>query len=152
MNRVLNPSLNPAGLSAAVLALYALGEGIWNVTHHAGAIDPQVIVAAIAAVAALFTRQVVTPVADPKDGAFRPLGPVVEYPSPPVINVSARTARRASQQRAGAAAAPSSLDEERLSYPRHEPMETGFEPAAAAEAQPEPGRPVSSDPRERSAL
>lgn len=75
MNRVLNPSLNPAGLSSAVLALYALGEGIWNVTHHAGAIDPQVIVAAVAAVAALFTRQVVTPVKDPQDGAFRKLVP-----------------------------------------------------------------------------
>lgn len=75
MKRLLSPSLNPTGLTAAVAALWALGTGVWNVVHHHGAIDPQVIVAALASVSALLTRQVVTPVTDPKDGAGRPLGP-----------------------------------------------------------------------------
>lgn len=73
MKRILSPATNPAGLTSLAAALYALGFGIWNVAHHRGAIDPQVIVAALSAVAALFTRQVVTPVADPHDGAGSPL-------------------------------------------------------------------------------
>jgi hypothetical protein len=75
MKRILSPSTNPAGLTSLIAALYALGYGAWNVAHHRGAVDPQVIVAALAAVAALFTRQVVTPVSDPHDGAGRALVP-----------------------------------------------------------------------------
>jgi hypothetical protein len=73
MKRVLSPSTNSAGLTSLIAALYALGYGCWNVAHHRGAVDPQVIVAALSAVAALFTRQVVTPVTSPRDGAGRPL-------------------------------------------------------------------------------
>ncbi len=134
MNRILNPSLNPAGLSSAVLALYALGTGIWNVAHHAGAVDPQVIVAAVAAVAALFTRQVVTPVADPKDGAFRPLMPVS------TVNVSGHDLAKIARSLVPP-----------VGYPLDRPP-TVVENPPAPEPQPEPARPVSSDPRERSAL
>lgn len=132
MNRILNPSLNPAGLSSAALALYALGIGIWNVTHHAGAIDPQVIVAAMAAVAALFTRQVVTPVADPKDGANRPLKPLAAPPAEPSPVTG----------------------EQLLEWAKTFVGQTGYgapdpQPASMTPVLPPP--PVSSDPRERSA-
>jgi hypothetical protein len=46
---------------------------ITNAVHHHGIIDPAVIVAAVGAVAALLARQVVTPVADPRDGNGEPL-------------------------------------------------------------------------------
>jgi hypothetical protein len=45
----------------------------WHVAHHEGVIDPQVVIAAIGAAVFLYTRGRVTPVADPKDGAGRPL-------------------------------------------------------------------------------
>jgi len=73
MKRALSPSLNPAGLTSAGLAVYAAVVMITNAVHHHGVIDPPVIVAAIGAVAALLTRQAVTPVADPKDGNGNPL-------------------------------------------------------------------------------
>lgn len=125
MKRILSPSLNPAGLSSAVLALYALGTGIWNVTHHAGAVDPQVIVAAVAAAAALFTRQVVTPVADPKDGAFRPLLPAEPRATGQQVTEFARSY----------AGQP---------YSPPDPQPESMLPVV-------PPRPPSSDPRERSA-
>lgn len=68
MKRALSPSTNPAGLLSAVAVIYAAVIMIWNVAHHHGAIDPQVIVAAVGAAAALYTRFLVTPVRDPKDG------------------------------------------------------------------------------------
>lgn len=68
MSRLTSPSLNPTGLMAAAGAVYAAVVMITNAYHHKGVIDPQVIVAAVGAVAALLTRQVVTPVADPRDG------------------------------------------------------------------------------------
>jgi hypothetical protein len=92
MKRILSPATNPAGLTAAISALYALGMGIWNVVHHRGAIDPQVIVAAVTAVAALYTRQVVTPVADPHDGAGRALKTAEEHGQEYLIGALARTA------------------------------------------------------------
>jgi hypothetical protein len=66
--RLVSPALNPAGLMAAAGAVYAAAVMITNAVHHHGIIDPAVIVAAVGAVAALLTRQVVTPVADPRDG------------------------------------------------------------------------------------
>jgi hypothetical protein len=68
MKRLASPVLNPTGLMATAGAVYAAAVMIWNATHHHGVIDPAVIVAAVGAVAALLTRQVVTPVADPRDG------------------------------------------------------------------------------------
>lgn len=69
------PARNPAGLAAAGLACYAAGVMIYNAVRHQGLIDPQVIVAAIAALAALGTRQLVTPVADPRGAGGEPLAP-----------------------------------------------------------------------------
>src|SRR6185312_7777821 len=73
MKRLVYPTLNPAGLMAATGTVYAATVMIYNATHHHGVIDPAVIVAAVGAVAALLTRQVVTPVADPRDGNGEPL-------------------------------------------------------------------------------
>ena len=75
MKRVLSPSLNPTGLASALAAIYAAVVMVWNATHHQGVIDPQVIIAALAAAAFLYTRFKVTPVADPHDGNGQPLKP-----------------------------------------------------------------------------
>lgn len=82
--RLLHPKLNPTGLTAAAGAVYAAAAMIYSAYKHGGVISLPVIIAAIGAVAALLTRQVVTPVADPLDGAGRPLVPVPEVPVPPV--------------------------------------------------------------------
>jgi len=68
VKRLVSPTLNPAGLMAAAGTVYAAAVMIYNAMHHHGVIDPAVIVTAVGAVAALLTRQVVTPVADPRDG------------------------------------------------------------------------------------
>ena len=73
MKRALTPVTNPTGLGSAAAAIYAAVVMAWNATHHHGVIDPQVIVAAIAAAAFLYSRMKVTPVADPKDGNGQPL-------------------------------------------------------------------------------
>jgi hypothetical protein len=89
--RVLNPLTNPNGYIAAAGAVVAAAVMIDNAAHHHGVIDPAVIVAAVGAVAALLSRQVVTPVADPKNGAGIKLVPagsvMMTYgtPMPPVI-------------------------------------------------------------------
>lgn len=77
MKRALSPLTNPAGLTAAGMAVYAAVLMITNAVHHHGVIDVPVIVAAVGAVSALYTRQKVTPVADPVDGAGRPLVPAI---------------------------------------------------------------------------
>lgn len=71
--RALNVSTNPAGWLAALGAVFAAATMIYNAMNHHGVIDTSVIVAAIGAVGALLTRQVVTPVSDPKNGAGMPL-------------------------------------------------------------------------------
>lgn len=73
MKRALSPSLNPTGLGSAIAAVYAGVVMILNAVHHQGVIDPQVIIAAIGAVAFLYARFKVTPVADPRDGNGTPL-------------------------------------------------------------------------------
>lgn len=80
--RALNVSTNPAGLLAAAGVIYAAAVMIVNAVNHHGVIDTNVIVAAVGAVAALFTRQAVTPVADPKNGAGVPLVPVTTVTAP----------------------------------------------------------------------
>lgn len=79
--RPLNPSLNAPGYMAAAGAVYAAAVMIYNAYYHHGVISAPVIVAAIGAVTALLTRQVVTPVADPKDGNGNPLV-TAEPPAP----------------------------------------------------------------------
>jgi len=74
--RVLHPFTNPTGYAAAAGAIYAVVVMIYNAHEHHGAISAPVIVAAVAAVTALLTHQVVTPVSDPKDGAGNRLVPV----------------------------------------------------------------------------
>lgn len=71
--RTLHPALNPAGYMAAASAIYAAVTAIYNAYNHHGALSAPVIIAALTAVASLLTRQVVTPVADPKDGNGDPL-------------------------------------------------------------------------------
>ena len=73
VKRALLPSLNPTGLGSAVAAIYAAVVMIANAVSRHGVINPQVIVAALAAVAFLFARSKVTPVADPRDGNGQPL-------------------------------------------------------------------------------
>ena len=68
MPRMLNPLTNPNGYVSAAGAVFAAALMITNALHHHGIIDPPVIVAAVGAVGALFARQKVTPVADPRDG------------------------------------------------------------------------------------
>lgn len=73
MNRLLAPSLNPAGLSAAAAAVYAAALMISHVVSHQAVFSMPVLVAAVSAVLSLATRSVVTPVADPKGADGKPL-------------------------------------------------------------------------------
>jgi hypothetical protein len=75
VTRALSITTNPAGWLAAAGAVYAAAVMIMNAVHGHGIIDTSVIVAAIGAVGALFTRQLVTPVSDPRSGGV-PLVPV----------------------------------------------------------------------------
>ena len=88
VTRMVSPHLNPAGLMATAGAVYAATVMILNAYHGHGVIDPPVIIAAVGAVAALLTRQVVTPVADPKDGNGNPLVPVPAPTVPPTGTVT----------------------------------------------------------------
>jgi hypothetical protein len=80
----LNISTNPTGYMAAASAVYAAAVMIYNAYHHHGVIDVPVIIAAATAVASLLTRQIVTPVAAPRDGAGTPLVPALAAPGPPL--------------------------------------------------------------------
>ena len=75
MKRNLSLTLNPAGLTAAAGAIYAAVAMLYNAHYHHGVINSAVIIAGLAAVAGLLTRQVVTPTADPRDGNGKPLVP-----------------------------------------------------------------------------
>jgi hypothetical protein len=81
--RSLNPATNPAGWLAAAGTVYAAVVMIDNALSHRGVIDTSVIVAAVGAVAALFTRQAVTPVSDPRNASGVPLAPVAAPPVTP---------------------------------------------------------------------
>lgn len=76
LRSLLHPMLNPTGYMAAAGAIYAVAVMVYNAVNHHGIISIPVIVAAIGAVAALFTHQIVTPVKAPKNGAGVPLVPV----------------------------------------------------------------------------
>jgi hypothetical protein len=90
MKRALSPSTNPAGLMAAAAAIWAAVVMVVHAVHGQGVIDPQVLVSAVAAAAALYTRFLVTPVADPRDGNGKPLasvqfatGGIIKQPAAP---------------------------------------------------------------------
>jgi CTP:molybdopterin cytidylyltransferase MocA len=93
MKRILSPSTNATGLTSAIAALYAAAQAIWNAVHHHAAIDPQVIVAALAAAAALYTRFSVTPVKDPRNGAGEPLKTSNQLAADRLAEVFAKGAR-----------------------------------------------------------
>jgi hypothetical protein len=80
--RVLSPKTNPAGLMSAGMAILAAVLAVVNAFRDHGVIDTQVIIAAVGAVAALATRQVVTPVADPKGKSGTPLYPSLTRKEP----------------------------------------------------------------------
>jgi len=82
MPRLLSPFTNPNGYLSAAGAVLAAAVMITNAIHGHGIIDPTVIVAAVAAAGALFARQQVTPVKDPKDGNGSPLLPASAPPAP----------------------------------------------------------------------
>ena len=90
VKRIVSPTLNAPGLMAAAGAVYAATVMILNAYHGHGVIDTNVVIAAVGAVAALLTRQVVTPVADPKDGNGNPLAPVPAPTVPPTGTVTVR--------------------------------------------------------------
>lgn len=75
MPRLLSPFTNPNGYLAAAGAVFAAVVMTMNAVNHHGIIDPPVIVGAVGAVGALFARQQVTPVKDPKDANGNPLVP-----------------------------------------------------------------------------
>jgi hypothetical protein len=81
--RVFNPQTNPPGYLAAASALYAAGTALYNAANHHGAINWNVIFAALLAAASMWARTKVTPVADPQDGAGRPLIPAPQQGVPP---------------------------------------------------------------------
>lgn len=83
--RTINPVTNPAGWLSAAGAVAAAVTMLVNAEEHHGLIDPTVITAAVAAVGALLTRQIVTPVADPKSSTGAPLAPVTATASPPAV-------------------------------------------------------------------
>jgi hypothetical protein len=88
VKRLVSPSLNAPGLMATAGAVYAATVMILNAYHGHGVIDPPVIIAAVGAVAALLTRQVVTPVADPVSAAGVPLVPAPTAVLPPVVSIT----------------------------------------------------------------
>jgi hypothetical protein len=71
--RFASPLTNPNGYLAAAGAVLAAVIMIDNAAHGHGVIDATVIVSAVGAVAALASRQYVTPVKDPRDGNGNPL-------------------------------------------------------------------------------
>lgn len=75
MKRLLTPALNMPGLIAAIAAIYAIVQAAANTAGHGSVLTAPVIVAAIGAGLAAYTRTQVTPVADPRDGNSKPLTP-----------------------------------------------------------------------------
>jgi len=79
--RMVNPLTNPNGYLAAAGAVLGVAVMVDNAVHHHGVIDTTVVISMLGAVGALFARQYVTPVRDPKDGNGAALAPAL----PPVI-------------------------------------------------------------------
>ena len=83
MNRLLAPSLNAPGLSAALAAVAGAVLMLVHVVQHQAVFDPSIAVAGGSAVLFLLNRHVVTPVDDPRGKDGKPLIPV-----PPTATVS----------------------------------------------------------------
>jgi hypothetical protein len=87
LTRLLTPSKNAPGLSAALALTYALVQAI---AYHKPFGSPLVYLPLIAAALAAYTRTQVTPVADPRDGNGNPLhGPLVDAPKLPAVTPEA---------------------------------------------------------------
>ena len=82
-SRLASPFTNPNGYIAAAGAVFTAAVMIYNAVNHHGVLNTADIVSAVAAVAALISRQYVTPVRDPRDGNGNPLAPVAPAPLPP---------------------------------------------------------------------
>lgn len=80
----LSVKTNPTGYMAAVSAVYAASVMLYNAHYHHGVISTPVIITAVILAASLLTRQIVTPVAAPKDGAGTLLVPASWLPAAPV--------------------------------------------------------------------
>lgn len=65
----------PAGLGALLAAVTALMLMVYNVATGQGVFDEAVLTAGVAALVQLYTRYLVTPLADPKDSDGTPLTP-----------------------------------------------------------------------------
>ncbi len=66
--------LEPAAVAAVVAALYVAGAMLYRAfVAHTGVFEPDLLVAAYAAVHALYIRWKVTPLAAPKDAQGVPL-------------------------------------------------------------------------------
>jgi hypothetical protein len=81
--RLVSPLTNPNGWIAAAGAVLAVVVMVNNAVHGRGAFDATALVSAAAAVAALISRQYVTPVADPRDGNGNPLTAAPPVPPAP---------------------------------------------------------------------
>lgn len=62
MKRLLNPATNPNGWTALLAAAYAIVQAVYGHTPA----DPRVWMPAVVAFVSLLTRQLVTPVSDPR--------------------------------------------------------------------------------------
>lgn len=80
--RLLSPLTEPNAWIAAAGAVTAAVTMAVNAAHHHGVIDATVITAAVTAVAALFSRQLVTPVRDPRGSDGVQLVPVTSPLAP----------------------------------------------------------------------
>jgi len=86
--RMVNPLTNPNGYLAAAGAVLGVAVMVDNAVHHHGTVNTTVIISMIGAVGALFARQYVTPVRDPKDGNGTALTPAQPPVAAPVIPAS----------------------------------------------------------------
>jgi hypothetical protein len=78
----LSITTNPTGYMATAGAIYAGVAMAYNAYNHHGAWSTPVFIALAGAVASLLTRQIVTPVTAPRDGAGNPLVPAPAMAGP----------------------------------------------------------------------
>ena len=112
LKSIVSPMTNPTGYMAAAGAVYAVVVMVYNVANHHAALNgpnlTALIVAAVGAVGALLTRQVVTPVKAPKDGAGRDLVAISELEQPAMAYVPPASTPLADNPHAPPAATPPS--------------------------------------------
>ena len=86
----LNVTTNPTGYAAAAGAIYAGAAMLYNAYYHHGVFSAPVFIALVGAVISLLTRQIVTPVRAPRDGAGNPLVPVPAVLAPALPDAGVR--------------------------------------------------------------